>query len=64
MVGEQVAIPVMWVHDEIQAEVTEGYEDIVSQIMVDKALEAGIICGIRLPTPAEAKVGNNWYETH
>ncbi len=63
-VGEQVAIPVMWVHDEIQAEVTEGYEDIVSQIMVDKALEAGIICGIGLPTPAEAKVGNNWYETH
>lgn len=55
---------VAMVHDEIQLEVKEDYAQLVSELMVEAAATAGKVLKFRIPVDAEAKIGNNWYETH
>jgi DNA polymerase I-like protein with 3'-5' exonuclease and polymerase domains len=55
---------VAFVHDEIQIETEERYGEEVAAIMVDSARKAGEVLGFRCPVDAEAKLGNNWFDTH
>jgi DNA polymerase I-like protein with 3'-5' exonuclease and polymerase domains len=55
---------VAFVHDEIQLEVREDQAERAAQLMVQAAAVAGKALNFRVPVDAEAKVGNNWYETH
>jgi DNA polymerase I len=55
---------VAFVHDEIQLEVREDQAEKAAELMVKAAALAGDALNFRVPVDAEAKVGNNWYETH
>lgn len=55
---------VAFVHDEIQLEVREDQAEEAATIMVEAASLAGKALNFRVPVDAEAKIGNNWYETH
>lgn len=55
---------VAFVHDEIQIETAERYGEDVASIMVASAAKAGEVLGFRCPVDAEAKIGNNWFDTH
>ncbi len=55
---------VAFVHDEIQIETAERYGEEVAAIMVESAKQAGLTLGFRCPVDAEAKIGNNWFDTH
>jgi DNA polymerase-1 len=59
-----VAKQVAFVHDEIQMECAEDVAEQVASIMIESAARAGEVLGFRVPVDAEAKIGNNWYETH
>lgn len=51
-------------HDEMQIEVRPEHADELTEIARAKALEAGEVLGLRIPTPADVKTGNSWSETH
>jgi DNA polymerase I-like protein with 3'-5' exonuclease and polymerase domains len=55
---------VAFVHDEIQLEVREDQAEHAAQLMVQAAAIAGKALNFRVPVDAEAKIGDNWYETH
>lgn len=55
---------VAFVHDEIQIETAERYGEQVASIMIASAAKAGEVLGFRCPVDAEAKIGNNWFDTH
>ena len=55
---------VAFVHDEIQIEAHKSDAEAVASIMVGAARQAGLTLGFRCPVDAEAKIGNNWYDTH
>ena len=55
---------VAFVHDEIQIEAHRSDAEAVASIMVGAAQQAGLTLGFRCPVDAEAKIGNNWYDTH
>lgn len=55
---------VAFVHDEIQIEGKEGDGEQIAEIMVEAAASAGKTLGFRCPVDAEAKIGQNWYDTH
>jgi len=55
---------VAFVHDEIQIETEEKYSEDVAQIMCSSASQAGFTLNFRCPVDAEAKIGNNWFDTH
>jgi DNA polymerase I-like protein with 3'-5' exonuclease and polymerase domains len=55
---------VAFVHDEIQIEAHRADAEAVASIMVGAAQQAGLTLGFRCPVDAEAKIGNNWYDTH
>ena len=55
---------VAFVHDEIQIEAHKSDAEAVASIMVGAAQQAGLTLGFRCPVDAEAKIGNNWYDTH
>ena len=55
---------VAFVHDEIQIEGKEGDGEQIAQLMVEAAASAGKTLGFRCPVDAEAKIGQNWYDTH
>jgi DNA polymerase-1 len=55
---------VAFVHDEIQIETAERYGEQVASIMIASARKAGEALGFRCPVDAEAKLGNNWFDTH
>lgn len=52
------------IHDEIQAIAKEAIAHEVGQVFVECIIEAGIHWKVRCPLNGEAKVGNNWKETH
>ena len=52
------------VHDEIQCEVKEGYEELAGQLGVKAIEQAGKDFNMRCPLTGEYKCGNNWKETH
>lgn len=55
---------VAFVHDEIQVEAQRPDAETVASIMVASAFKAGKVLGFRCPVDAEAKIGNNWFDTH
>jgi DNA polymerase I-like protein with 3'-5' exonuclease and polymerase domains len=55
---------VAFVHDEIQIEASKADADTVAFIMIQSAAKAGQALGFRCYVDAEAKIGNNWYDTH
>ena len=55
---------VAFVHDEIQIEAQRSHAETVASIMVASARTAGEVLGFRCPVDAEAKIGNNWFDTH
>jgi DNA polymerase I-like protein with 3'-5' exonuclease and polymerase domains len=55
---------VAFVHDEIQIETQRPHAETVASIMVASARKAGEVLGFRCPVDAEAKIGNNWFDTH
>jgi len=55
---------VAFVHDEIQIEAQKPDAETVASIMVASARKAGMALGFRCPVDAEAKIGNNWFDTH
>jgi DNA polymerase I-like protein with 3'-5' exonuclease and polymerase domains len=52
------------VHDEVQALVKKGYEDIVGRTAEEAMREAGEVLGFRCPLAAEYKHGPSWAQTH
>ena len=55
---------VAFVHDEIQIEAQRPHAETVASIMVASARKAGEVLRFRCPVDAEAKIGNNWFDTH
>lgn len=51
-------------HDEVQAAVRFGNEEMFGQIMLDAAKEAGEFFKFKCPIAAEFKIGRNWAECH
>jgi hypothetical protein len=54
----------LWVHDEVQLCVREGYEKEVGDIIVECARRAGDPYGFRVPLDSEWSTGDNWADTH
>ena len=52
------------IHDEFQTEVLESHSERFGELAVDSIKEAGQYYELRCPLDAEAKIGNNWAETH
>lgn len=52
------------VHDEWQLEVNEDIAEEVARIGVEAIKKAGEVLKFRCPLDGEAKIGNNWAETH
>ena len=55
---------VAWVHDEVQLETPREYGDIVGEVVVHSAVEAGEILKFRCPVGAEYGVAENWAGSH
>ena len=55
---------VAWVHDEVQLETPREYGDIVGEVVVHSAAEAGEILQFRCPVGAEYGVAENWAGSH
>lgn len=52
------------VHDEYQAEVREDQATRFAELAVKAIVDAGNSLGFKCPLDGEAKIGNNWAETH
>lgn len=55
---------VLHVHDEFQFEVREDQAEAVKALLPSCIEQAGKDLGFRVPMTGDAKVGNNWAETH
>lgn len=55
---------VAWVHDEVQIETPREYGDLVGEVVVHSAAEAGEILKFRCPVGAEYGVAENWAGSH
>lgn len=55
---------VLFSHDEVQLDVTPGYETEAGEIATTAITESGILLGVRTPLAGAYKVGRNWAETH
>ena len=52
------------IHDEFQSEVLEDHAERFGELAIESIREAGQYYELRCPLDAEAKIGNNWAETH
>ena len=52
------------IHDEVQMEVREDQAEEVAKILEDTFIDVGITMGMRIKMEGEAKIGDNWKETH
>lgn len=52
------------IHDEIQVEVREDQAEKFAKNLESLFIEVGEAIGMRIKMEGEAKIGNNWYETH
>lgn len=52
------------VHDEFQIEIREDQTEVGKELALASIREAGEVLGVRCPLAGEAKVGNNWHDTH
>lgn len=59
-------VPLLWVHDELQIAVRDedGMPELVAELLVEKAAEAGRYFKFACPVDAKAKIGTRWSETH
>ena len=53
-----------WVHDEWQTEVDAEQAERLGEIQVQSIIDAGKFFKLNCPMDGEAKIGNNWLETH
>ena len=53
-----------WVHDEWQTEVDADQAQRLGEIQVQAIKDAGTFFKLNCPMDGEAKIGNNWLETH
>ena len=53
-----------WVHDEWQTEVDANQAERLGEIQVQSIIDAGAFFKLNCPMDGEAKIGNNWLETH
>jgi DNA polymerase-1 len=53
-----------WVHDEWQTEVDKHQAERLGELQVNSIRKAGEILNLNCPLDGEAKIGNNWLETH
>ena len=53
-----------WVHDEWQTEVDADQAKRLGEIQVQSIIDAGKFFKLNCPMDGEAKIGNNWLETH
>jgi len=58
------ATPVLNIHDEAQFEVREDQAEELAKICEECMPKAGEFFKFRIPIEGEAKIGNNWAETH
>ena len=58
------AVQVIYYHDECQWDCSEDCAEEVKQIAIDKIREAGEYYNLKIRLDGEAKIGNNWAETH
>ena len=54
----------VWCHDELQIACREGLEELVKEILIDAAAEAGRYLGFKLPVDVSVSHGYGWHETH
>ena len=52
------------IHDEFQSEVLDKHAERFGELAIEAIREAGLYFELRCPLDAEAKIGNNWTETH
>ena len=52
------------IHDEIQVEVREDQAEKFAKNLEALFISVGETIGMRLKMEGEAKIGNNWYDTH
>lgn len=52
------------IHDEFQIEVDEDKAEEIGQLAVESIVRAGEYFKMKCPLDGEAKIGNNWAETH
>jgi len=57
-------IKVIDMHDEGQADVSEKDAELYAQLAVQSIIDAGKHFNLNIPLDGEAKIGNNWAETH
>jgi len=55
---------VAFVHDELQFDCSAEDANLLGELAVESAAEAGTILGFRVPVGAEYAVGMNWKDTH
>ena len=60
--GEYVFLA--WIHDEIQLAVRPSQAELIGDIIVEMAAEAGRVYNFKCPLTAEYHTGLNWAETH
>jgi DNA polymerase-1 len=53
-----------WSHDEVQIACKPEHADKIGYVCKQAALDAGYMFDLKIPIAAEAKIGNNWAETH
>lgn len=64
MAGSWRAYPMLHVHDETQDNVKEDYAEEFAQIANNSITLSGKMFDYRCPLEGDAKIGNNWAETH
>ena len=52
------------IHDEHQYECDEDVAELVGQLSIQSIKKAGLHFNLKVELDGEAKIGNNWYETH
>lgn len=65
--GYRPGIDYEWVgniHDEVAAEVTEGLEEDIAEIIKSTTTKAGEVFNLRIRLDGEAKIGKTWYDVH
>ena len=65
--GYRPGIDYEWVgniHDEVAAEVTEGLEEDIAEIIKSTTTKAGEVFNLRIRLDGEAKIGRTWYDVH
>lgn len=57
-------IKVIDMHDESQLDVFESHAELIADLAVQSIIDAGSHFKLNIPLAGEAKIGNNWAETH